>query len=50
MNQILRLPLLKYTQTQKKNMLKIKKTNKQANKKKQHHPPSPRKKRTPTAS
>ena len=47
MNQILRLPVLKYTHTHththKKNKLKIKQ--KQKNKrKKQHHPPSPRKK------
>ena len=35
MNQILTLPLLKYTHTEKKNMLKIKKqTNNQPNKKK----------------
>ena len=51
MNQILRLPVLKYTQRKKKkNKLKIKQKQKNKTKKtpqetKQHHPPSPRKKR-----
>ena len=43
MNQLLRLPLLKYTHTEKKTYVK-----KEQIKKKQHHPPSPRKKRTST--
>ena len=52
MNQILRLPVLKYThRKKKKNKLKIKqkkkkqkKNKKTPQKTKQHHPPSPRKK------
>ena len=49
MIQILRLPVLKYTHTEKKNKLKIKQKQNKTNKKnpqktKQHHPPSPRKK------
>ena len=43
MNQLLRLPLLKYTYTEKKSYVKKKKE-----KEKQYHAPSPRKKRTPT--
>ena len=51
MNQILRLPVLKYTHREKKNKLKIKQKQKNKTKQKnppktkQHHPPSPRKKR-----
>ena len=52
MNQVLRLPVLKYTNRKKKkkkkvkNKTKTKKQNKTKNPKKtkQHHPPSPRKK------